>query len=93
MSQQSIAHLLLILSAAVPVLTAYMAAKNYFRFEQRSARQYLAVFASLIFLLGPILLQNQILEAMNFPTAHEFLRRLTAILFNTPLRLLSSCGS
>jgi glucan phosphoethanolaminetransferase (alkaline phosphatase superfamily) len=71
------AHLVVTVVGLLPVAAAYIEAKHYFRFKQRSLQQFLAVGLTLLVLLGAIPLQSWVLDWCGFSTSDEYLRRLT----------------
>ena len=71
------AHLLVTLTGLLPTAVAYLQAKYYFRFAQRSVQQLLAVGLALVVMLGVIPLQVEILGWCGFSTPNEYLRKLT----------------
>jgi hypothetical protein len=76
MDEVTIARILVTIVGVIPSVAAYLQAKNYFRFKQRSVGQVVLVFLALLALLGPMVLQQQIYAMWRLPP-DEYLRRLT----------------
>jgi len=85
MSNLVISNILVTLVGAIPAIAAYLSARHYFDFEQRSFKQFAAVGAGLCGILGPIFLQYAIFTAFEHSPASEYLRKLTLVQFAVAL--------